>query len=838
MDSKEILNQYIVGSMKSKSAIIELEKLIDNHSSLNAIQEAARARCVIGFIKRIIQYKCDKASKKDICLKIRDVVLYLGRIKLTDKLYSVVKECGTEFNLICENDNHVSCFLHTPDWLEPKKYIEDVYALKHSEFIELEETSVGDLILSTHTKFKTYKNFEQKIAVHTAINLPKGHTLLISQPTGGGKSLVTQMLASISKGITVVIVPTVALEQDQYQAAKYNLTNPDGVYRYLGKQTEEERKEIITALNNKKAKVLFTSPEAILKNTALHEILNNAAKDNYLCNVVVDEAHIVPDWGVFFRPDFQIFSILLRKWRKESQNHLRTYLLSATLSDNVVDTLFNLFGNEGCNAQVRCDALRQEPRFYFKSTKSFNEQDNKIIEAVKLLPKPMVVYVLEPREAKSLQKKLNQEGYMNIPIFTGESKNSERDVVLTGWKSQEFDVIIATSAFGIGVDKPDVRTIIHACCPENLSRFYQEVGRSGRDRLPSLSLFLPYQSSYDKDGDVHRARGLVNKRVLTVERAVIRWNCMLKNPVTFIDGDECILNTSTIPPTKSDEEVEFAGNLNVSWNVNLLLLLHRIGFIELIDASYILNKDVTPVQKYYSITAKILKPDILGDENKLNTALQIPREEEYNSQMEGYYIIKNLINSPKSKCWGRTFRHLFPLSNEVCNGCPADAEGRITLDEKYKLRLKPSIQLPRGVISKKLERYMGTFDQLVVKRNSNGSCTLEEVQTIVQKVISNGIGTIVVPNRFSNELIVNGLLLNYDEFYFAVVKCPYLFSKGVLCVFDSDTIENISLYKSLEKLNEFGYYKVLYCNDNIIVTNTKKPLSECLDCNIVDVDRL
>lgn len=81
-----------------------------------------------------------------------------------------------------------------------------------------------------------------------------------------------------------------------------------------------------------------------MKNPVLHKILNKAAEDKYLCNVVVDEAHIIPDWGVFFRPDFQIFSIVLRKWRTGSKDYLRTYLLSATLSDDVVDTLFTLFG--------------------------------------------------------------------------------------------------------------------------------------------------------------------------------------------------------------------------------------------------------------------------------------------------------------------------------------------------------------------------------------------------------------------------------------------------------------------------------------------------------------
>ena len=166
--------------------------------------------------------------------------------------------------------------LHSPDWLEPKKYIEDVYALKHNEFTELEEGSDGDLILSTHTKFKSYKSFEQKIAVHSAINLPQGNTLLISQPTGGGKSLVTQMLASTSSGLTVVIVPTVALALDQYHAAKNNLIEQNGVYCYRGKQTEKERKQIIEAINNKKAiRMAYVSPCDHLRGSIISQILRN-----------------------------------------------------------------------------------------------------------------------------------------------------------------------------------------------------------------------------------------------------------------------------------------------------------------------------------------------------------------------------------------------------------------------------------------------------------------------------------------------------------------------------------------------------------------------------------
>ena len=838
MDSKEILRQYLMGAMRASSAIAELEKLLLDTSTPEQNQEVARARYVIGFIRRVIQFKCEEASEKDMCLNIRDLILIMGRTKLTEKLYQIVHEYGAEFGLVCESDLQVSCFLNTPNWLSPESYIKDVYSLKHDDFEEYGTWSAGDSQLSSHTIFHTYKSFEQKIAVHTALNIPRGYTLLISQPTGGGKSLVTQMLAAMSGGLTIVIVPTVALALDQYHSAQKNLIDKNGIFCYRGEQTESERSMLTKAIREKKAKILFTSPEAILKNIELRRILDEAAETHYLDNIVIDEAHVVPDWGVFFRPDFQIFSIVLKNWRVKSNNFLRTYLLSATFSDDVVDTLFSLLGSEGLNAQVRCDELRKEPRFYFHSVKSIKEQDDKTLEAIKLLPKPMVVYVLEPREAIDLQQKLKQSGYLNIPVFTGETKDADRDKILTGWKNHLCDVVVATSAFGIGVDKPDVRTIIHACCPENLSRFYQEVGRGGRDRLPSISLFMPYQSRYDSEGDVRRALCLVNKRVLTVEKAVIRWNSMLSSPTAFIDGDECVLDTSTAPSSMTDEEAEYVGNRNVAWNINLLLFLHRIGFIELLDANYVFNKSVKPIKKYYTIKAKLKAIDILGDEDRLTAALMEPRQKEYDAQMAGYRIMSELVSSPKAMCWGRVFKHLFPLSREVCNGCPADPEGRITTDDTYKLRIDPSIQLSPVRPCRRLDRNMGAFTQLVVKRSVSGACTLEEIKTLACKVSENNIGVFVVPKRFIDKVTVSSILLDYDEFYFAAKHCLYLFANGVLCAFDNDAGTNYTLYKNLEKLNEFNYRRILYCNENISVTSNGKALRECIDGYTIPIEKL
>ena len=837
MDSREILRQFNVGALFESSAVSELSNLLGDTSTLPKMQEAARARYAMGFIRRAGQYMRGEITGRDLCLNIRDLVLVMGRVRLKEYLYRAVQDYGAEYDLICENDLYVSCDLHTPDWLAPEQYISDVYAFRQNDVIELEKKSAGDALLCGHTVFSSYKSFEQKIAVHSALNLPQGDTLLISQPTGGGKSLVTQLLSSTTQGLTVVIVPTVALALDQYYAAQKKLKRKTGIFCYRGEQAEAERVVILEAIKARSAKLLFTSPEAVLKNQELHSLLDRAAEDGYLANVVVDEAHVVPDWGVFFRPDFQLFSIVLKKWKSRPGNCIRTYLLSATLSDDVVETLFTLFGTEGHNKQVRCDTLRQEPRFYFHSVKSPDEKDEKTLEAMRLLPKPMVIYVLEPVEARKLQKKLQQIGYKNIPVFTGETKDRVRDEILTGWKKNAYDVIIATSAFGIGVDKPDVRTILHACCPENLSRYYQEVGRGGRDHLPSLSLFMPYQNRYDGDGDVRRAWGLVNKRVLSVEKSVARWNGMLKDPAAVIDGDQCILDTSATPSTMTDEEAEYAGNRNVAWNVNLLLFLHRTGFIDLLDARYVLDPQVKPPRKYYSVTVKLLKPEILGDTDLLSKALEEPRQKEYDAQLEGYRIMSELVSAPRRKCWGRVFKHLFPLSSEVCNGCPADMQGRVTLDDDFKLRMDPGIVKPPVRPGRKLARSIGSYRQLIVKRINEGPCQLDEVEQVVERANQNEIGAVVVPERFAGMVSAIGLLLNYDEFFFVVEHCPYLLAGGVVCIFDQDESLNQVLYRNLKMLERFGYYQILCCNEKAVRTGRGKTLRDQLDGYAIPMEK-
>ena len=832
MDSMEIVQAYLSGALEAGRAEAALKERLSDTKTLAGLREAARARCAMGLLRRSAQFRRGELSPQDMCLHLRDAILFLGRLQVPETLYRLAKSHGKPYGLVCEPDFVLSCLRMVPDWLPHSAYVEDVYALRPGEGTELEESSPGDALLTEHTRFSRYKSFEQKLAVHTACRLPGGYTLLISQPTGGGKSLITQLLASTTDGLTLVIVPTVALALDQYYGAQQNLRLQEGIYCYRGAQTADARKGLIHALRQKRARLLFASPEAIFKNEELTSLLEEAGKEGYLCNVVVDEAHVVPDWGVFFRPDFQIFSVALRKWRAQSCQRLRTYLLSATLSDDVVESLLTLFGAPGRNVQLRCDALRQEPRFYFHPAKTREEQTRSVLEAIRLLPKPMVVYVLEPREAALLQGRLRELGYRNIPVFTGETGEAERDRILTGWKEQRWDVVIATSAFGIGVDKPDVRTVIHACVPENVSRYYQEVGRGGRDHLPSLSVLLPYRSNTDGGSDIHRAWGLVNKRVLTVAKMVSRWYGMLQSPRAQIDADRCVLDTSATPPTMTAEEAEYAGNRNSAWNINLLLFLHRAGFIDLLDVRY------DGASQSYRMTAKLLKLDVLNDPERLEAALEEPRRQELERQLKGYAVMRDLVQRPEALCWGRVFQQLFPLAQEVCSGCPVDRNGRSTTDAAYKLRLPPDLALPPVPPGRRLDRLMGSYNWLIVSRAGMGEVSREELRLAAEKASACGVGALVVPGRLADGLPFRGLVLTYEEFYFAAATTPYLFAGGVLCVFGTDGQTNQTLYRKLQTLEKRRYRCLLYCNESMPVTGAGRAVCEDVDGYTVALERL
>lgn len=196
------------------------------------------------------------------------------------------------------------------------------------------------------TRYKEFKSLEQKLAVFGALNTPEGYTTLVSLPTGGGKSLITQTMAYQQQGLTIVIVPTVSLAIDQVRNAKNNIKhNADNeIFCYYSGIELERKNALRNAIKSETARLLFISPEALIRNTEFVSMINEANIKKYLKNLIVDEAHIAIEWGDFFRVDYQC----LEPWHNELlaiNSQLRTVLLSATFTKVAVTKLKQMFAS-------------------------------------------------------------------------------------------------------------------------------------------------------------------------------------------------------------------------------------------------------------------------------------------------------------------------------------------------------------------------------------------------------------------------------------------------------------------------------------------------------------
>ena len=196
-----------------------------------------------------------------------------------------------------------------------------------------------------------------------------------------------------------MIVPTVSLAIDQERVAKRNVKSSadnEIFYYYSGCK---KLGEISEAIRNQTAKLLFISPEALIKNEQFQGLVNQANASRYLKNIIVDEAHIVVAWGDFFRVDYQC----LGPWRKElmrTNPDIKTFLLSATFKDDTVKTLKKIFSVGGKWIELRFDSLRKEPHYIMIMADGYKDKRRRTLSVVNLMPKPMILYVNAPYEAE------------------------------------------------------------------------------------------------------------------------------------------------------------------------------------------------------------------------------------------------------------------------------------------------------------------------------------------------------------------------------------------------------------------------------------------------------
>lgn len=433
----------------------------------------------------------------------------------------------------------------------------------------------AELLGTTH-----YTGAAQREAVRALVGMAAGETLVADLPTGGGKSVLAQLpvLLGSPGSLVVVIVPTIALAMDQSDRMLELLRRrtgaaPEVPLAYHGGLPPDTRRAIRQALRDGNLPVIFTSPEAAT--SSLRDEIAAAAAAGRLSHLIVDEAHLVAAWGGAFRPAFQLLPALARDLRSRVPDPQaaspRIVLASATLTPDVVAFLREQFEGPAGGSVVAGIHLRGEPRYAMYRATDETERTARLLEAVRAAPRPVIIYTTRPEEAEDIAARLRADGHGRTGCFTGRTPAEQRHSLLRAWRDNRVDCMVATSAFGVGIDKTDVRTVIHATFPESLDRFYQEVGRGGRDGLASASLML-YTGA-----DVEQARELGSTVFIGNDLGLERWTAMLQSRQTRRTGDgDTEVDIDALRP-----ELFAHSRRNRLWNLRTLTLMATAGLVEL-----------------------------------------------------------------------------------------------------------------------------------------------------------------------------------------------------------------------------------------------------------------
>ena len=466
-------------------------------------------------------------------------------------------------------------------WLDLQADLfDDVFAMLQAR--ELTEIP-ADPFFEAQLGHRTYTGPGQREAVRALLHAPSELTLIANLPTGSGKSVLAQLppMQRREGFLTLVILPTVALALDQERRMNEMFASQDRRWEtrplaYHGGLTKAERARIFANLREGRQRVLFTSPEAATG--TLRKALTESASAGRLTDVVIDEAHIVASWGSGFRPAFQLLPALIRMLREATPvvHPIRVVLASATLTQHTIEVLQQQFGGAATPEVISAVHLRPEPRYASRHCGDDEAQRSAwVLEALRVAPRPFILYVTRPEEANQWLTMLRSHGFARVDQFTGETGSSDRQRLLKKWGANELDGMVATSAFGLGVDKGDVRTVVHATLPESLDRFYQEVGRSGRDGRASASLLL------FTDRDIAQASSMRSKAFIGNEIGFDRWMTMI-GPSFQLDPtrSEWWVDLNAVRP-----ELNTRGPTNLRWNLRTLNLMASAGFLELTQVS-------------------------------------------------------------------------------------------------------------------------------------------------------------------------------------------------------------------------------------------------------------
>ena len=370
-----------------------------------------------------------------------------------------------------------------------------------------------------HDKLKEFFGWDAFKGNQEAIiqHLIEGHDCFVLMPTGGGKSLCYQLPALCLPGTAIVISPLIALMKNQVDAIRGFIQNKEGIAHFLNSSLNKTQiAEVKADLLSGVTKLLYVAPESLTKEENI-QLLKQLSISFY----AIDEAHCISEWGHDFRPEYRRIREIITQICKAP-----IIALTATATPKVQSDIQKNLGMQ--NAMVFKSSFNRENLYYEIRDKSNPKRE--IIKFIKDNPgKSGIIYCLSRKKVEEIAELLNVNGIKALPYHAGmdaATRAHNQDAFLM----EEVDVIVATIAFGMGIDKPDVRFVIHYDIPKSLEGYYQETGRAGRDgREGQCIAFYSYK-------DIQRLEKFMQGKPISEQEIGKQ---LLMETVSYAESNQC-----------------------------------------------------------------------------------------------------------------------------------------------------------------------------------------------------------------------------------------------------------------------------------------------------------
>ena len=312
--------------------------------------------------------------------------------------------------------------------------------------------------------FNNFKGLQQKVIK----SILYGNNTFVIMPTGGGKSLCYQLPALMQEGTAIVVSPLIALMKNQVDAIR-GISENNGVAHVLNSSLNKtEVAQVKSDISKGITKLLYVAPESLIK-----EEYVSFLRQQKISFVAIDEAHCISEWGHDFRPEYRNLKHIIK-----AIDNVPVICLTATATEKVQEDILKTLGITNAN---RFKASFNRPNLFYEVRPKTKDVEKDIIRFVKQRPgKSGVIYCLSRKKVEEIAQVLQVNGIKAVPYHAGfdaKTRSKHQDMFLM----EDCDVVVATIAFGMGIDKPDVRYVIHHDIPKSLESYYQETGRAGRD---------------------------------------------------------------------------------------------------------------------------------------------------------------------------------------------------------------------------------------------------------------------------------------------------------------------------------------------------------------------